>query len=354
MCRITENNYNKITIGKNDPVVSFSQTKNKNQFITLKLVGDIVLPRNFTKGTNQKEPKIDNTYLDPLKPYLQGQDLLIGNLEGAITNYSIPRKAAGDNKYSFRSDYKSAEILKDLKFDCLHIANNHTRDFYDQGLWDTRDFCQKNGILAAGLKDEIVCKDIRGVRFSFVGFHYANPEYFNSIHNTEKAVELIKCARENSDVVVVTIHAGAEGASSANVSDKEEAYFREKRGNIYAFSRLLIDHGADLIVTSGPHIVRPIEIYKGKLIAYSLGNFLGYGGAFSRAGHLNYSLILDVTVNASGDFVRGKVIPLVFDSNGIPQYDKKGKIIEIINKLNKTNFPHNTLEIDKTGVLECR
>lgn len=344
--RISSNN--KLNVFKTNEVSSFKKHKDSTQLTTLKVVGDIVLPRSFPQETKQ-----DNTYLNLLKPYLQGEDLLIGNLEGAITNFPTTYKdTTKPNLYAFRFSHKSAEVLKKLNFDLLHIANNHTRDFYDQGLSDTKRFCDDNGILTAGLKGQTTYRDVNGVRFSFVGFHYANPDFFNSLYNIKKAVKLIQSAKENSDVVVVTVHAGAEGLKAADVPRKEEIFLGEKRGNIYGFSRQLIDNGADLIIGFGPHIVRPVETYKGKLIVYSMGNFLGYGGALSTRGNLRYSLIMDIAVDAKGNFVRGKITPLIFDYQGVPQHDKAGNIIKIINKLNQKNFPQNILKVDEDGVFE--
>ena len=78
---------------------------------------------------------------------------------------------------------------------------------------------------------------------------------------------------EIHDVVIVSFHGGAEGATVMHVPFTEEEYYGEPRGDVALFAHRMVDAGADLIVGHGPHVVRGIERYKDRLIAYSLGNF---------------------------------------------------------------------------------
>jgi poly-gamma-glutamate synthesis protein (capsule biosynthesis protein) len=134
------------------------------------------------------------------------------------------------------------------------------------------------------------------------------------------------------------------------VSDRTEYFFGEDRGNIVAFAHGLIDQGADLILGHGPHVPRAVERYQGKLIAYSLGNFLGYK-TLSSEGTLGDSLILTVQMNAEGDFVGGRIIPVALDANGIPELDDYFQSVVLIRSLTQTDFPQTPLTIDDMGYL---
>jgi poly-gamma-glutamate capsule biosynthesis protein CapA/YwtB (metallophosphatase superfamily) len=114
------------------------------------------------------------------------------------------------------------------------------------------------------------------------------------------------------------------------------------------FSRTMIDNGADLILGHGPHVPRALELYKGKLIAYSLGNFMGYQ-TLSTDAELAYSLVLEVELNNQGDFVSGKIIPVHLNSEGIPYPDQQGRSIRLIRQLTQSDFPNTPLTIDKHG-----
>ncbi|GGA16576.1 CapA family protein [Okeania sp. KiyG1] len=98
----------------------------------------------------------------------------------------------------------------------------------------------------------------------------------------------------------------------------------------------------------GPHVPRAMEVYQGKLIAYSLGNFMGYRTLSSKA-QLGYSLVLEVDINPRGDFVSGKILPVHLNSKGIPYPDKYGRSIKLIKQLTKKDFPKTILEIDGEG-----
>ena len=114
------------------------------------------------------------------------------------------------------------------------------------------------------------------------------------------------------------------------------------------FSRAMIDNGADLILGHSPHVPRALELYKGKLIAYSLGNFMGYQTLATDA-QLGYSLVLEVEMNNQGDFVSGKIIPVQLNRVGIPYPDKYGNSIKLIRQLIQSDFPNTPLSIDKQG-----
>ncbi|MCZ0899973.1 CapA family protein, partial [Microcoleus sp. HI-ES] len=240
-----------------------------------------------------------------------------------------------------------AKIFKDVVFDILSIANNHSYDFNEQGFKDTIKNIDSNGMKAVGKRDQIVYQNVKGVNFAFIGFSNYG-DVHNSLLELKAGAEVVKKAKQNADIVVISVHAGSEGTGALNVRNKTEFFYGENRGNMVLFSRTMIDAGADLILGHGPHVPRAMELYKGKLIAYSLGNFLGYR-TLSTAGTLGQSLILDVKMSPQGDFVSGKIIPVQLDGRGVPAVDNKFRTVGLINRLTKSDFPNSGLTIDDKG-----
>lgn len=110
----------------------------------------------------------------------------------------------------------------------------------------------------------------------------------------------------------------------------------------------MIDSGADLVLGHGPHVPRAIEVYQGKLIAYSLGNFLGYK-VFSTSSYKGYSMILDMKLNPEGDFLSGKIIPVRLNNQAIPYIDNGLSTVRLLRSLNKSDFPNTPIEINSKG-----
>ena len=107
---------------------------------------------------------------------------------------------------------------------------------------------------------------------------YAVTKDSNMLLDYELAEQTVAAHAAEHDIVIVTFHGGAEGASMMHVPFAEEEYFGEPRGDVAMFARRMVDAGADLVLGHGPHVVRGIERYQERLIAYSLGNFATYYG----------------------------------------------------------------------------
>jgi Bacterial capsule synthesis protein PGA_cap len=148
------------------------------------------------------------------------------------------------------------------------------------------------------------------------------------------------------DLVVVYMHAGAEGADADHVTEQEESYVGEDRGNPEAFAHMAIDGGADLVIASGPHVVRGMEFYHRHLIAYSLGNFAGYAN-FGLGGLLSTSCILHVTLRADGTFVSARIIPTQLVGQGNPA--PGGDAVSVIAQLSRDDFGSRAARIAADG-----
>ena len=319
--------------------------------ITIKAVGDMVPGTNFPNSS--RLPK-NGAYglLKKAVPSLEGADILFGNYESTFTKYAKTRKNTKRRYvFAFRAPPSFAKGFKKAGFDILSIANNHSLDFYKRGFLDTAANIEKAGMQHTGLKGDITYIERNNLTIAFIGFSYL--PYHNSINDFKGAAVLIAEANRNADIVVVSVHAGAEGSKALHIKNENERFLGERRGNLVKFSRFAIDKGVDLVLGHGPHVPRAFNLYKGKFIAYSLGNFLGYR-SFSITKYTGASLVLEVTLNNSGDFVSGKIHPMRLNSSGIPAADLKGRSIRLIRSLTKSDFPKAKLKINADGSIEIK
>ena len=118
----------------------------------------------------------------------------------------------------------------------------------------------------------------------------------------------------------------------------DEKFLGEDRGDLRKFTHAAVDAGAQLVLGSGPHVVRAMEVYHGKLIAYSLGNFATYG-PFNLNGENGISMVLEAHLLPDGDFLRGQVYPVKQEKPGGPKLDPELKIVPILRALSQTDFP---------------
>src|SRR5262249_59462285 len=132
--------------------------------------------------------------------------------------------------------------------------------------------------------------------------------------------------------VIVYMHAGAEGSDAGHVGYVDETYLGEPRGNSRAFAHAMVDAGADLVFGSGPHVVRGVEWYRHRLIAYSLGNLAGTN-TLSTHGSLGMSALLRVTFNAHGELIAGSIVPLRLVGGGTPVPDASRAAVTRIREL---------------------
>ncbi len=280
-------------------------------------------------------------------------DIVLANLEGAATYYTKTYKDEKRGRtFAFRMPPEYLKYLNQAHISVVNQANNHAMDFGERGFLDTRKFLDSYGIKYTGLKNEVLSLNIRGRKIAVIGFAWF--DFANNILKEDEFIPFIREVSLTSDIVIVEVHGGAEGVNYTHVSDRMEYLGPEQRGDMVRFSHLAIDNGASIVLGSGPHVPRAMEIYKNKLIAYSLGNFVTYG-MFSMDGYMKYSLILNACLDSKGDFVRGRITPLVLCSDGpyrgIPYYDTGKTVIKIISELSKTDIANNALFISDDGTL---
>ncbi len=290
-------------------------------------------------------------------------DVVIANLEGALTTGGFskcgaaPGDAAGDEEparcYAFRADPTAAGHFASAGFTVLNVANNHSGDFGATGLRDTLAAVRDAGMEPTGHAGSVVFKrvrrspDVRPTTVAVLGF--APYSTSNPLLDVRAAQDIVRRAGERASVVVVTMHAGAEGSGHAHVAPGEETYLGERRGDVMAFSKGVIDAGADLVLGHGPHVLRGMEVYRGRLIAYSLGNFATHR-ALNVTGAGGESLVLTVTLGPDGRLVTGRIHPMRIAPSGAPE--PGGGAVARIRELSAEDFGDAAPGIGEDGALE--
>jgi poly-gamma-glutamate capsule biosynthesis protein CapA/YwtB (metallophosphatase superfamily) len=221
-------------------------------------------------------------------------------------------------------------------------------DFFEAGFDDTMQAIEDAGMKAVGRKGQILYTEANGIKAAFIGFSYL--DYHNSMHDLPAGTALVKEAAENADIVVISVHAGAEGTDAIHTRNETEYFYSENRGNSVQFARTMIDAGADLVLGHGPHVPRAVELYQDKLIAYSLGNFLGYR-TLSTVGSLGTSMILQIQMDQQGNFQAGRIIPVALDDSGVPYLDNYFQSVSLVRALTQSDFPQTPLVIDNKGYI---
>jgi poly-gamma-glutamate capsule biosynthesis protein CapA/YwtB (metallophosphatase superfamily) len=318
--------------------------------IKIKAVGDI-MPGSITPK-KILPPLKGMEFIESIGNYLSGADLVFGNLEGSIIDDELePKKCSERSRinatcYEFGIPEYLAYSLKELGFNVLNQDNNHTEDYGIEGYKFTQNKLNELGIRYIP-KRGIAEFNFNTTRIAIAAFGYSGNS--NNIDDIENASRTIKELDKIFDIIIVSFHGGAEGRAAIHIPGSTEIYLGENRGNVFAFAHAVIDAGADMVIGHGPHVLRAMEIYKHKLIAYSLGNFLTYGN-MNLNGINGVTVILQAEIDLSnGDFLSGNLIPVKQRGNGIPEYDETGEGVELIKELTYEDVKKPNILFSKSG-----
>ena len=340
----------------------------ENTFLRIRAVGDSMLGN----APNNAIPQ--GNYLKNVLQELKDADITFGNMEGTFCDEDLKSHKCKDNKdpmcFAFRSPTHLVSSFQEAGFDVLNIANNHIFDYGHGCATTTKKTIQDAGIVAIGLLDKpgadladlVGSVDFKGKKIGFIGFHYSNAwGRVVSVNETEKVRSVIRKHRPQFDILVVSMHVGAEGTQMSRVLQGTELHKGENRGDSRKFAKLAIDEGADLIIGHGPHVLRGLEVYKNKLIIYSLGNFATYT-KFSMASPMDLGAIVEVGLSEDGNFTSGQIIPTiqyykkVSGSGRGPiqlELDAKARAISEIKKLSELDFQNYPI-IENDGLMYPR
>lgn len=250
-----------LTIEEQQPEENETKAETKPVSITISAAGDCTL------GTDEYfDPSTSlNAYYDSngpayffqnVKSIFEADDLTIVNMEGTLTEET----ARQDKTYAFKGPAEYTQILTDGDVEAANLANNHSHDYGDKSYTDTIAALDAAGITNFGY-DRTAVMDVNGVKVGLVGTY----ELAEGMGCEDEMISNIKSVEDQgAQIVIVSFHWGIE----------RENYPTENQVNL---AHSAIDNGADLVLGHHPHVLEGIEVYNGKNIVYSLGNFC-FGG----------------------------------------------------------------------------
>lgn len=317
------------------------ETVIKPAFTSIAAVGDIMIGEHVAEFIEKHG--IDYPF-DSTRFLLQNAQFTIGNLEAPFSKTGTSH----DKKFTFKVDPEYAPGLVNAGFDVVNLANNHMMDFGEEALINNLKTLDSLNLqyCGAGLNYEQAKKpailDYNGTKVAFLGYSMTFPKEFWATADSagtcypyeEDMIESIRQCEQLADFTVASFHWGQE---LRNTPKDYQIYFAHKA----------IDAGADLILGHHPHILQGMEVYKNRLIIYSLGNF-AFGSYSYKA---KDSIILKTYLNHRG-LLYARVIPIsVYNAevNFQPQILKKTKADSVLSYLNDISLQLNNNKSIVTG-----
>ena len=245
---------------------------NEKKEITVSAIGDVTLGQDdkfqYTGSFNQYYKLSGAGYFfSGVKKILSEDNLTIANLEGTLTKATEkPDKSfQGDNAFFFKGSPSYAAILKDGSIEAVDLANNHSMDYLEKGFSDTVAALDNTEIKSFGY-DKVAIYEKDGIKIGLIGVNTLGKleEGVNLINVEFDLVNKIQLLKNQTSLIIVSFHWGMENQSTPTSEQRE-------------LGRLAVEQGAGLVLGHHPHVLQPIEVYQGKSIVYSLGNFV-FGG----------------------------------------------------------------------------
>jgi poly-gamma-glutamate capsule biosynthesis protein CapA/YwtB (metallophosphatase superfamily) len=314
--------------------------------VTFASVGDMMIGTDFPENHLPDDDGV--SFLAAVTPALSSVDVAFGNLEGVLVDGGEPAKKCSNPSacYLFRSPTRYATYYRDAGFDVMSLANNHARDFGEEGRTSTMNALAAVGVHHSGREGDFASFEVNGLKVAVLA--YAVTKDSNMLLDYELAEATVTEYAASHDIVMVTFHGGAEGVDATNLPFGEEEYYGEPRGDVVMFARMVVNAGADLVIGHGPHVVRAMEVYNDRLIAYSLGNFATYYG-ISVAGIKGIAPILVTTLDGEGRFVEGEVISTVQIRPAGPSIDPQARAYKLMRGLTAEDFEKPGIHFDEDG-----
>jgi hypothetical protein len=318
---------------------------------------------------------------DGAREFLTG-DIVVGNFEGVLGDSGTTYKCGPEGRrvggsapdtvqttkpeprhrkakpparrlcYAFLTPTFLAPRLREAGFTHLNLANNHASDFGLEARVTTEATFDTLGIRHYGPLGSIAIDSVRRgdsvTAVALVGF--TTYPYAYDLLDIARSAAVVDSVRRLADLLVVTFHGGAEGASAVHVPETAESLAGEPRGDLRRWARAVIDAGADAVVGHGPHVLRGIEFYRGRPIAYSLGNFLTYRG-FNLSGPLGVTGVLRLAFGADRQLGAARFVPMVQRPLQGPVFDPVGQALEQIRRLSEEDFGPAAARIDEVGII---
>ncbi len=321
----------------------------KPKTVTIAAAGDTMMGTHTRKGPRGLAEGNGETLFTGVDKIMSAADVSFLNLEGPLGD-DIPVTKCGPNSkncYAFITPTRYAAALTGMGVDMVSLANNHGFDAGERGMRASMAALDKVGIAHSGLPGEVALIERNGLKIGMVAT--ATSGCCININNLEDVTSAIKSLDEKADIVVLSFHGGAEGSSHRHVPGKLEIAWGERRGDVKALARAAIDAGADLVLGHGPHVLRAMEVYKDRLVVYSMGNFCGYNQFGTRGGYGGTSMIVEATLTESGALQGARIHPVALDNLARPRPDPSGRAWSQVQELSDADFPETGVTIDKDG-----
>ena len=330
----------------------FSLSRAGGDTVVVALTGDVLMANTF--GEYRLPTSGGELLFKESAPVLQRADLALCNLEGPLCDTSLSMHGKDrPHRYAFRCPTDYVGQIADAGYDFVSLANNHIHDFGYAGIRQTVSALDSVQVKYAGVKGyakyAVVARN--GVRYGICAFGFN--AYTYKLSDTTLVKKILDELCRKSDVQIVSFHGGAEGSEASVLPYGEERYFGERRGNLRFFAHFCIDHGADIVYGHGPHVLRCVECYKGRFIAYSLGNFCTPFGV-AVTGKCGLSAIILARVRRNGEFVGGQIYSYKQRSGVGPRYDYSHAATLLIKELTESDSAGATISVSKYGELRTK
>jgi len=321
--------------GVTEKPIQAPEPDNSSLRISIAAVGDMMIGTDYPENHLPDDDGV--SFFSAVTPILASTDIAFGNLEGVLIDGGEPGKKCSNLNacYLFRSPTRYAGHYRDAGFDVLSLANNHARDFGEEGRSATMQALDDVGIHHSGRDGVFASFEVNDLKIAMLA--YAVTKDSNMMLDYELAVSTVAEYAASHDIVIVSFHGGAEGQDALHLPFTEEEYYGEPRGDVVLFARSIVEAGADLVLGHGPHVVRAVERYKERLIAYSLGNFATYYG-ISVDGIKGIAPILITTLDGQGRFVEGQIVSTMQIRPAGPTIDPENRALDLMRGLSIEDF----------------
>ncbi len=334
--------------GSNPDVATAPVGDDRIRFVA---AGDTMMGSDLRRGASGLPPDDGGHIFDDVKGLFDAADVAFLNLEGPLADDlpSTKCKPGSTSCYAFRTPTRYAANLAVAGVDVVSLANNHAFDLGAAGQQFTMDILDRVGIAHSGRYGDVGTLVVGERRVAVVAAHSGS--CCLNVNRIEEVQAAIREADRGHDLVVSSFHGGAEGAKARHVPGKVEVAWGERRGDVKALARAAVDAGADLVIGHGPHVLRAMEVYKGRLVAYSLGNFMGYAQFGTKGGVGGHTVLVDATLAANGALVSAKLHPIRLDERSVPHPDPAGTALGHVRELTVADFPESGVTVGEDGRL---
>jgi hypothetical protein len=322
--------------------------------ITIAAAGDAMLGSDLRRG-KRGVPDGDGTDLlaDVQAPFLAA-DLAFVNVESAMAD-GLPSTKCGPKStscYAFRTPTRYTAALVSAGIDVVSHANNHAMDLGEAGMLSTAAALDAAAIAHAGRLGDQAQLTVGERTVAVVAAHTG--ECCLSVHAYTEVAAAVQEADAEADLVIFSFHGGAEGSRARHVPGRPERAFGEERGDVRRLAKVAVDAGADLVLGHGPHVLRAMEVYRGRLIAYSLGNFVGFRQFGTKGGVTGTSVILEAALADNGALVSARLHPVKLDGQPVPRVDPDGAAWTQIEELSREDLGEAGVTVQADGTLSWK